>query len=470
MNKFKNKSELIKIYSLAIIDIICMLLSYALAYFTRYRMSQYMGQVDFVICLLLVLFCMAFSFILEWNRFIFKRGYFGEFIAVVKYAICITILLGFSVFILRQGDVFSRIVIGLFGIYNIAFTYLAHISLKKYLYEYYRKSRNSDKVLLITDKDSLAEICKDIKDSLEWNYDVIAISLVDEIDEQEYDGIPVISCGDRFLEGVNQLMMDVAFIHLPDTSRSRVEQIIDHFDTMGVSVFYDLGGMKTNSIYQGVGAFAGHLVLTYEKNAIDYRRQILKRFFDILGAVVGLLFFMILYPFVALAIKIDSRGPVLFKQTRVGKNGRHFSMYKFRSMYIDAEERKIELSDKNEVEGLMFKMENDPRVTRVGKFIRKTSIDEFPQFINILKGDMSLVGTRPPTLDEFEKYSAHYRRRLSMTPGLTGMWQVSGRSDISNFDEVVKLDLEYIDNWSLALDIKILFKTFGAVLKGKGSK
>ena len=167
---------------------------------------------------------------------------------------------------------------------------------------------------------------------------------------------------------------------------------------------------------------------------------------------------------------MDSPGPVLFAQTRIGKNGRRFKIYKFRSMYIDAEARKKELEKANEMQGLMFKMENDPRITKVGRFIRKTSIDELPQFFNILRGDMSLVGTRPPTEDEFEQYNSHYRRRISMTPGLTGLWQISGRSDISDFDEVVRLDLEYIDNWSLGLDVKILFKTVGAVLKGRGSK
>ena len=205
-------------------------------------------------------------------------------------------------------------------------------------------------------------------------------------------------------------------------------------------------------------------------NHANYRMIWVKRFVDILGGTVGLLITALLTPFIALAIRLDSPGPIFFCQTRIGKNGRRFKFYKFRSMYIDAEERKKELMAQNEVKGLMFKMENDPRITPVGRFLRKTSLDELPQFYNILVGDMSLIGTRPPTTDEFEKYNLYYRRRLSMTPGLTGMWQISGRSDISDFDEVVRLDLEYIDNWSLLLDIKILFQTVKVVCLGKGSR
>ena len=136
-------------------------------------------------------------------------------------------------------------------------------------------------------------------------------------------------------------------------------------------------------------------------------------------------------------------------------------------MYVDAEERKKELMDKNKMDGLMFKMDNDPRITKVGRFIRKTSIDELPQFFNVLKGDMSLVGTRPPTVDEFKQYETYHKRRLSVKPGITGLWQVSGRNRITNFEDVVKLDLKYIDNWSIALDIKILFKTVAVVFKGE---
>ena len=162
--------------------------------------------------------------------------------------------------------------------------------------------------------------------------------------------------------------------------------------------------------------------------------------------------------------------PAIFVQKRVGKNGRIFNFYKFRSMCIDAEKRKKELMAQNQMQGGMFKMDNDPRITPIGQFIRKTSLDELPQFYNVLVGDMSLVGTRPPTVDEFEKYTPSQKRRLNFKPGITGLWQVSGRSNITDFDEVVKLDVEYIDNWSIWSDIKILLKTIFVVFKKEGSK
>ena len=196
----------------------------------------------------------------------------------------------------------------------------------------------------------------------------------------------------------------------------------------------------------------------------------MKRLLDLVGALVGCAFLGILAVVVGPMIKLESPGPIFFAQKRVGRNGRIFKMYKFRSMYADAEERKKELMAQNEMNGLMFKMENDPRITKTGAFLRKTSLDEFPQFINILKGDMSLVGTRPPTLDEFAQYSPYHKKRLSFRPGLTGMWQVSGRSDITDFEEIVKLDVEYIDNWSFWLDIKILLKTFLEVFTQKGAR
>jgi exopolysaccharide biosynthesis polyprenyl glycosylphosphotransferase len=188
------------------------------------------------------------------------------------------------------------------------------------------------------------------------------------------------------------------------------------------------------------------------------------------GGLIGSILTIILTIFIAPAIRLESPGPVFFSQVRIGKNGRRFRIYKFRSMYVDAEKRKAELLQCNEMKGLMFKMKNDPRVTKVGRFLRKTSLDEFPQFFNVLKGDMSLVGTRPPTETEFYQYENRHKRRLALKAGVTGLWQVSGRSDIDDFEDVVKLDLEYIDNWSLKLDIRILLKTIGVVLFGKGAE
>ena len=211
--------------------------------------------------------------------------------------------------------------------------------------------------------------------------------------------------------------------------------------------------------------------VTYNNVVMNVYVKAVKRVCDILLSIIGIIVFAIPMLIVAILIKLDSKGPVIFKQERVGLNGRHFKMYKFRSMVADAEAMKKELADKNKVSsGLMFKMEDDPRITKVGKFIRKTSIDELPQFFNVLFGTMSLVGTRPPTVDEVAQYDTRHWRRLSIKPGITGMWQTSGRSEITDFEEVVALDKEYIDNWSLWLDLKIMFKTvFQVFFKQKGA-
>ena len=209
-----------------------------------------------------------------------------------------------------------------------------------------------------------------------------------------------------------------------------------------------------------------------------------KRVMDIVCSAFALIVLSPILLITALAIKLESPGPAVFVQKRVGVNGKEFNMYKFRTMYLDAEERKKNLLEQNQIaDGMMFKMENDPRIIGskidqktgeyipgIGNWIRKLSLDEFPQFFNVLKGDMSLVGTRPPTVDEFMQYAGYHKRRLSIKPGITGLWQVSGRSNIEDFEEVVKLDLEYIDNWSLALDMKILLKTILVVFKKDGSR
>ena len=311
-----------------------------------------------------------------------------------------------------------------------------------------------------------------IKESLGVNYRLVGVACPGNPGTMsgEVGGVPLVPMTERFIEDMTLKALDEVFLYVPDLKQKQVQRILEGFDEMGVDCHYCLELPGTYSDRGMMDSFGNYSVITYTRFQSSYKRLLIKRVMDIAGGLVGMLITVLFLPFVAIAIKLDSPGPVLFSQTRIGRNGRRFQIYKFRSMYIDAEERKKELEKQNEVQGLMFKMENDPRITKVGKFIRKTSIDELPQFFNVLKGDMSLVGTRPPTEDEFEKYNQYYRRRISMTPGLTGLWQVSGRSEIDNFDDVVKYDLQYIDGWSLTLDVKILLRTVWVVFAGKGSK
>jgi exopolysaccharide biosynthesis polyprenyl glycosylphosphotransferase len=230
---------------------------------------------------------------------------------------------------------------------------------------------------------------------------------------------------------------------------------------MGITVGLIIDFYNTVDAHSYVSSIGNYPVLTYHTVVLNSVARAIKRTMDIIGSLVGIILFSPFMLATAIAIKAEDRkGPIIFKQIRVGQNGRQFHIYKFRSMYTNAEERKKELMKLNEMSNdFMFKMKDDPRITKVGKLIRKTSIDELPQFFNVLIGDMSLVGTRPPTLDEVNKYERKFWRRVSIKPGITGMWQVSGRSKITEFEEVVRLDTIYIDKWDLLLDFKIIFKT-----------
>lgn len=264
-------------------------------------------------------------------------------------------------------------------------------------------------------------------------------------------------------------IVDEVYIDVNESIRSHLNPMVMHLEDMGITVHIRIEVLDGFDGYSTSLGMVGNVpVVTFANREFDYKMLAVKRVMDIAGSIVGMLIMLIAMIFVVPAIKIESKGPVFFKQKRVGKNGRYFYIYKFRSMYQDAEERKKELLAQNEMSGLMFKMKDDPRITKVGKFIRKTSIDELPQFINVFLGDMSLVGTRPPTVNEFKQYEGHHKRRLSMKPGITGMWQAYGRKTVTDFEDIVKMDLDYIDNWSIGLDIKILFKTVASVFTTGG--
>jgi exopolysaccharide biosynthesis polyprenyl glycosylphosphotransferase len=474
MENVRRKNRMIETYSVLIIDIVTVIMSYALSLFIRFRVIHYENyprQFHLLVGAYIVVLCLLYNMFLDANRNFFTRGWYQEFYYTVRYTVIIIVGLVLVLYLTQQSFEFSRLIYLIFAFDNVIITYIAHMAFKKTMWNYYKTSTSAEQMLVIANNDNAKEVIGNLEDSDEWYYNITGAVIYDENKKGEkINDVLVVAGKNDLYETVVQMMVDEVFICLPNVPATEIREMVTKFEEMGLTCHYNVDLFSRANPNTYVQQLAGYSVISFALKTMDSRRLLIKRFVDIIGALVGLIITAVITPFVAIAIKIDSQGPVFFSQTRIGKNGRRFKIWKFRSMYVDAEERKKELENQNEVKGLMFKMENDPRITKVGRFLRKTSIDETPQFLNILVGDMSLVGTRPPTEDEFEKYNGYYRRRMSITPGLTGMWQVSGRSDIQDFEEIVRLDLEYIDNWSLGLDIKILFMTVFTVLGRKGSK
>ena len=474
MDNIRRKNKMIETYSILLIDMVCVLVSYYLSLFIRFDLiskEAYPRDYHSMVGAYILILCLMYTLFLDGNRWFFDRNNLRELYYTIRYTGILVVGLVVVLYLTQQAYEFSRLVYLIFAVTNTVITFAAHVVYKRFMLDYYRKSVNNTKMLVLTKETTAQEVLETLQQEKTWDYDITAVALYDvDMQGDEIAGVPVVASMEDVYDVVCQMMVDEVFISLPGVPVTEIREMVKRFEEMGLVCHYrvDLFSKENPNTY--VQQLAGYSVISFTLQSMDSRRMLIKRLMDIVGSLIGCVLTLLITPFVALAIKIDSPGPVFFSQTRIGKNGRRFKIWKFRSMYIDAEERKKELEAQNEIKGLMFKMEDDPRITKVGKFIRKTSIDETPQFLNILLGDMSLVGTRPPTEDEFEQYNGYYRRRMSITPGLTGMWQVSGRSDIQDFEEIVKLDLEYIDNWSLMLDIKILFKTVFAVLGRKGSK
>lgn len=474
MDNIRRKNKMIETYSILLIDMVCVLVSYYLSLFIRFDLiskEAYPRDYHSMVGAYILILCLMYTLFLDGNRWFFDRNNLRELYYTIRYTGILVVGLVVVLYLTQQAYEFSRLVYLIFAVTNTVITFAAHVVYKRFMLDYYRKSVNNTKMLVLTKETTAQEVLETLQQEKTWDYDITAVALYDvDMQGDEIAGVPVVASMEDVYDVVCQMMVDEVFISLPGVPVAEIREMVQRFEEMGLVCHYrvDLFSKANPNTY--VQQLAGYSVISFTLQSMDSRRMLIKRLMDIVGSLIGCVLTLLITPFVALAIKIDSPGPVFFSQTRIGKNGRRFKIWKFRSMYIDAEERKKELEAQNEIKGLMFKMEDDPRITKVGKFIRKTSIDETPQFLNILLGDMSLVGTRPPTEDEFEQYNGYYRRRMSITPGLTGMWQVSGRSDIQDFEEIVKLDLEYIDNWSLMLDIKILFKTVFAVLGRKGSK
>lgn len=471
------KESLISRYGFMIIDILSLTLAYFLAGVVRFKQATFFfeGELSVYIFTISVMTCIAANQGLQLYYHIFDRGAYKEFVVAVKSTISISVVLFTFLFLIKRGGTYSRLHTICFMLFYLVIFYIGHQAGKWYIKTHYRKRDSIKQVMLVTTSDRAENVLKRFHDGSKsnWYFTIFGITILDEDRKGEVtEGIPVIANREDMLEEIKNRTVDAVFISIPygKVPVEKLQEILHDFQSMGMEVHFDIPTHEldiTDKTVENLGVFK---VVTYSSRLWEPGQIFLKRCMDIAGGLIGTIITLVIGIFVGIAIKLDSPGPLIFAQERVGKNGRRFKMYKFRSMYIDAEERKKELLEKNEMSGAIFKLEADPRITKVGRFIRKHSIDEMPQFFNVLKGDMSLVGTRPPLVSEVESYRADQKRRLSVTPGMTGMWQCSGRSNILDFDEIVKLDLEYIDKWSIWLDIELLLKTVVVCIKGEGAK
>ena len=473
MYQRKNQVQELKI---CMIDCLGASLSFLLAGLIRFgEIEIFLEATAFLPALLGILLIHTIVFyVIRMYEGLYRRGLWREFIKTLKYNLFLIMGIALYAFCAKNVMEYSRATLLYFAILNQFVIFCLHRGIRYYSIVLHRKSDSINKILLISEKDAAAEIIRVLNGNSDVDGRITGVAVLDlRMTGEAVEGVPVIADRDSVLEYAVRGVVDEVFIHVSDlkSQEKYFKHLVLELEKMGIVVnlnieIFDLGDNSTKRIYR----LGDYYVAAFVTRLYDYRLMLIKRLIDIVGAVVGMMITAVLAVFIAPIIKMESRGPLFFKQVRVGKNGRPFLFYKFRSMYLDAEEQKEFLRGQNEMEGNMFKVTNDPRVTKVGRFLRRTSLDEFPQFWNVLKGDMSLVGTRPPTMDEYENYEAWQKRRISFRPGITGLWQISGRSNIKSFDEVVKLDLEYIDNWSLGLDMKILVKTVIAVFSGIGAR
>ncbi|MBM7635597.1 sugar transferase [Streptococcus saliviloxodontae] len=444
-----------------ILALLTLIIVYISGFFAMYLPYSDLTKGGLII--LLVLHLLIF-YVSEFYDAYKRNSYFETFLAVFKYSVYMLLMMGFLTFMIKDETLISRRGIFFFSVINLSLMSCFMFSMRNYRLRKYQY--RAKQLYVITVNDRLEAIEDSITNHSNVGYQIAGVTL---LDSQEANSNSQLISQEEFVEFTTKSVIDEVFINLP-SDEYNIQDYITFFENMGLPVSvainalgYDITGSKT---IQKLGTYQ---VVTLSPVALKYSHIIAKRMLDIVGALVGLLICGLAGIVLVPLIKKDG-GPAIFSQKRVGQNGRLFDFYKFRSMRVDAEEIKKKLMSQNEMNGLMFKMDDDPRITRIGKIIRKLSLDELPQFWNVLKGDMSLVGTRPPTLDEYEQYTPEQKRRLSFRPGITGNWQVSGRSEIKDFDDIVKLDVDYINNWTIWSDIHILVKTVKVVLLGSGAK
>lgn len=504
----RNAQGWLKHFDFMLWDILVLQVSFVLGYMIRHGWGQwpYSRPEYNSLAIILIVVDILVTVLFNTLHNVMKRGYLKEMIETIKHVVLVLLVMSLYLFSTQAGDAYSRITLYLTSGFHLILGYLIRI-LWKPLIKRINKNKAKGTMILVADENTVPRILDRASDLDDFEYAGIVFSNRDGTDEM-IKNVKVVSSIENAATYICREWVDEVFVypeHLSDLKTASYEAIGEYIeDTYGtqkaeknneqsgvaklieqcremaipVHIRLPISSSGGKSFMEKVG---GYNVLTMTANYASPLQMIIKRLFDIIGGLVGSIFALILIAIIGPKIKKESPGPILFKQTRIGQNGKRFQFYKIRSMYMDAEERKKELMAQNRVsDGMMFKLDWDPRIignkivdgkqtTGIGEKIRKTSLDEFPQFFNVLKGDMSLVGTRPPTEDEWEKYKYHHRARLATKPGLTGMWQVSGRSTITDFEEVVKLDTEYINNWSLGLDLRILLKTIKTVLRRDGA-
>lgn len=469
----RQRYGLYKHWDIILIDIILFQISFIMAYMIRHGLRFPYKNSDYnTIAVMLVLTDLCLAILGKGYNRILKRGYYKELRACIKRTSIIIAIIVLYMFIVKRSDIYSREVILTMWYLDICLGFLVRIIWKLCLRYRRRKAklRAARSVLLMTSKAAAENIIENFNKRQYSDFYISGIVTSDSRDIGEYiRGVPIVSDFCDMYEYVKTNVIDEIFISF-DNKGLPAEWVVEKFLEAGITVHTNISDFQIPACQNIVETFGGYMVITSSINMATMKDMIVKRIFDLAVSIIGIAVMIAATVIVAPIIFIQSPGAIFFSQIRVGRNGRKFKIYKFRTMYLDAEERKQELTDQNRIkDGMMFKVENDPRIFPFGHIMRKFSIDEIPQFINVLKGDMSLVGTRPPTVDEYEKYDLVHKSRLATKPGITGMWQVKGRSSILDFEDVVKLDNEYIRNWSIGLDLHIIFETFKVVIFGKGA-
>ena len=417
------------------------------------------------------------------HKNILRRDNDVEMLRVVKTTAIIMLLEIIVLFVVKQSSAISRVFFFTLSALAVLITWTFRTALKVCLRKMKGVNGGGRALIIFTFSRQVEEVVDGLTNGAYNDFVIKGIYLLDNgmPDRKMIHGIPLIDNKVPLFETIGHEWVDEAFFFLsPDYLLPKC--YIDNLLKMGITIHFSYSSLfEEEGIMQKTDKVGSYYVFTNSLKIVNSTSLAMKRMIDIIGGLVGCFLTAIIFVFIAPIIYIQSPGPIFFSQWRVGKNGRKFKIYKFRSMYMDAEERKKEYMAQNKMSGLMFKMDDDPRIIGsekkdkngkprgIGNFIRNTSLDEFPQFWNVLIGDMSLVGTRPPTVDEWEQYDESHRVRMCVKPGITGVWQVSGRSEITDFNEVVRLDTSYVRNWNIMLDIKIILKTIKVVLRSEGA-